>query len=77
MRIVGQSRRGSVLEAFLNVSVGYWVAFAAQVISFPLFGIHASVGDNLGIGAVFTVVSLVRSYCLRRAFNWWHTRMTL
>ena len=71
---IGQSRKGSIMEAYCNVVVGYWIAFATQVITFPLFGLHASLGDNLGIGLIFTVVSLVRSYCLRRFFNWWHTR---
>jgi len=36
---------------------------------FPMFGLQASLGDNLAIGAIFTVVSLVRSYALRRVFN--------
>jgi hypothetical protein len=37
---------------------------------FPLFGIRVSLADNLLIGVVFTVVSLARSYALRRVFNW-------
>ncbi len=71
---IGQTKRWSMVESLVNVAVGYWVAFAAQMVTFPLFGIHASLGDNLGIGLIFTAVSIVRSYCLRRAFNWWHTR---
>lgn len=64
-----QSRRMSAVEAVANVAVGYGVAIATQVAVFPLFGLQASLGDNLAIGAVFTVVSLVRSYLLRRVFN--------
>lgn len=71
---VGQSRRGSIVEAVVNVLVGYGVAVTAQVMVFPLFGINIPLGDNLAIGVVFTVVSLMRSYALRRAFNWWHVR---
>ncbi len=52
-----------------NVVVGYGVAVAAQMLVFPLFGLHASLGKNLGIGAVFTLVSLVRGYALRRLFE--------
>ena len=52
-----------------NVAVGYGIAVATQVAVFPLFGLHASLADNLAIGAVFTVVSLARSYVLRRVFN--------
>ena len=37
-----------------------------QLLMFPLFGIEASLGQNLAIGAVFAVVSLAWSYLLRR-----------
>ena len=64
-----QSRWMSLLEAITNISVGYGVAVLTQVLVFPLFGLSVSLGENLGIGAVFTVISLVRSFVLRRAFN--------
>lgn len=66
-----QTRTRSALEAIANVLIGYWVAVAAQVVIFPLFGFHASTGQHMAIGALFTVVSLVRSYALRRIFNRW------
>jgi hypothetical protein len=58
------------------VAIGYGVALAGQVVVFPMFGIHASIGDNLGIGACFTAISLARSYALRRWFNRWAYRTT-
>ena len=64
-----QSRWMSLLEAVTNIAVGYGVAVLTQVLVFPLFGLRVSLGENLGIGAVFTVVSLVRSFALRRIFN--------
>jgi hypothetical protein len=64
-----QSRLGSLTEACLNVIIGYIIAVGSQLLIFPLFGIHASLSDNLLIGGAFTIVSLVRSYLLRRAFN--------
>lgn len=64
-----QSRRMSLIEAVTNVVIGYGVAVLAQIAVFPLFGIHASLPDNLLIGLVFTAVSLARSYALRRVFN--------
>ena len=64
-----QSRRMSAVEAIANVLVGYGVAVLAQLAIFPLFGIAVSLGDNLAIGAAFTVVSLARSYAVRRLFN--------
>ena len=64
-----QSRWMSLMEAATNIAVGYGLAVLTQVLVFPLFGLRVSLGDNLGIGAVFTVVSLVRSFALRRIFN--------
>lgn len=70
----GQSRAHSAAEAVVNVAVGYIVAVGTQALIFPMFGIHIRLVDNLAIGAAFTVISLVRSYLLRRAFNLWHVR---
>lgn len=67
-----QSRKGSAIEAVANVAIGYGIAVATQRIVFPWFGIHVPVSTDLLIGAVFTVVSLVRSYVLRRVFNRLH-----
>ena len=64
-----QSRWMSLAESVTNIVVGYCLAVLTQVMVFPLFGLSVSLGENLGIGAVFTVVSLVRSFALRRAFN--------
>ena len=58
---MAQSRRGSMVEAIVNVLVGYLVAVGAQIAIFPLFGVHLPVSDNLTIGLLFTVVSLIRS----------------
>jgi hypothetical protein len=66
---MSQSRRMSLLEAVTKVTVGYVLAVATQVVVFPWFGLHASLGDNLGIGAVFTSISLLRGYALRRLFE--------
>ena len=59
----------SLLEAVANVVVGYGVAVATQMAVFPMLGLHASTSDQLIIGVIFTLVSLVRSYALRRLFE--------
>lgn len=64
-----QSRRMSMVEAIANVAVGYGIAVATQALVFPLFGLHASLSDNLLLGGVFTVISIIRSYTLRRLFE--------
>jgi len=66
---VRQSRRMSFLESLTNVAVGYGVAVTAQIAVFPLFGLEVSLSDNLVIGAIFTGISILRSYTLRRIFE--------
>ena len=64
-----QSRMMSLVEGSTNVLIGYGVAVATQAVVFPMFGLYASLDQNLAIGLIFTIVSLVRSYALRRVFN--------
>lgn len=66
---MSQSKFHSAIEACANVAVGYLVALASQLLVFPMFGIHIPFSSNLAIGAWFTIISLVRSYVLRRWFN--------
>ena len=66
-----QSRRRSLLEAIINVMVGYLFAVMTQLMVFPWFGLQVSLGDNLAIGAMFVMISLARSYALRRLFERW------
>ena len=64
-----QSRWMSLVEAVTNIVVGYGLAVLTQIIVFPLFGLHASLSENLLIGCVFVGVSLIRSCAIRRLFN--------
>lgn len=64
-----QTRLQSAIESAANVAIGYGVAIASQLAIFPLFGIHLQLADNLLIGVYFTIISLARSYAVRRWFN--------
>ena len=66
-----QSRRMSMVEAITNVVVGYALAVATQIVVFPWFGLHPNLGENLALGAIFTGISLIRGYILRRLFERW------
>lgn len=66
-----QSRTMSLVEAVANVVVGYGVAVVTQILIFPVFGLQTTLAQNLEMGAVFTIVSLGRSYALRRLFERW------
>ncbi len=64
-----QSRAMSLIESLANVAVGYGVAVVTQILIFPIFGLHTTLAQNLMMGAIFTVVSIGRSYALRRLFE--------
>ena len=66
---MSQTRSRSLAESLANVVVGYGVGVAAQIAVFPILGVRASVKDNLIFSGCMTIVSVVRSYLLRRAFN--------
>jgi hypothetical protein len=66
---VTQSRRLSLVEALASTAIGYVVAVATQFTVFPLFGLRVGIIENLGIGLIFTVVSVARSYLVRRFFE--------
>lgn len=64
-----QSRLMSLVEAVANVTAGYGFAVITQILIFPIFGLHTTLAQNLKMGAIFTVVSIARSYVLRRMFE--------
>ena len=64
-----QSKLESAIESVINILIGYSISIMAQLIIFPVFDMQLSFADNLQIGAFFTVVSLIRSYFIRRFFN--------
>lgn len=69
MATVTQTRLGSLIEAFMNVLIGFGINFCANLVILPLFGYTPSLMDNFQIGLLYTVVSIARSYAIRRWFN--------
>ena len=64
-----QSRWMSLVEAVTNIVVGYGLAVLTQIAVFPLFGLQVALRETFLLGLIFTLVSLIRSYTLRRIFN--------
>lgn len=64
-----QSKLNSFIESLTNILIGYIIALMSQLAIFPLFDISIPLSDNLLIGLYFTLISLVRSYIIRRYFN--------
>ena len=66
---MNQTKLGSLIEASINTAIGFVVALASQIVVFPMVGIHVPISTNLEVGAWFTVISVARSYIIRRWFN--------
>lgn len=67
---MSQTRKGSFIESCVNIAIGFSVNWTANMLVLPLFGFSTLTGEKaFGIGCIFTVISLVRSFCLRRFFN--------
>jgi len=66
---MSQTRLGSALETAANIVIGFSINWCANMLILPLFGfkIHAVAAFNMGL--IFTVISIVRGYALRRMFN--------
>lgn len=72
-----QSRLDSFIEACINVSIGFGISVLANFVIFPLVGVSASGGQILWIGAFMTLISVARSYIVRRLAQKYLTEMKL
>lgn len=67
---MAQTRLGSFTEAWANIAVGFAINWSANMVFLPMFGFSSiTAAKAFGIGVVFTAISLVRQYILRRYFN--------
>ena len=64
-----QTRLSSFVEAWINVLIGFGINMIANMVVLPLFGFPVSAGQAFSIGLIFTAISIVRSYVIRRWFN--------
>jgi len=67
---MSQTRLGSFVESWANIIVGFSINFVANMLILPAFGFTSlTLKSNFVIGLLYTVISLVRSFVLRRWFN--------
>ncbi len=67
-----QTRTQAFLEALVSTAIGFVVAFVTNLLVLPLFGMPQSLGATFWITVIFTIVSIVRQYCVRRMFDRYH-----
>lgn len=63
-----QSKRQSAIETVIGTFIGILTSMVTQAIVYPLYGFEVTFSQNVGITAIFTIVSLVRGYLVRRMF---------
>ena len=66
---MNQTRICSLIEACINVLIGFAINFCANMLILPLIGFHITASQNLFIGVLYTIISVARSYVIRRWFN--------
>ena len=69
-----QSRRHSMIEACAGTAIGFVVSVLASMIVYPAHGHRFTLAENISITLIFTVLSVVRGYLVRRALVWLHAR---
>lgn len=70
-----QTRRDSFLESVFNTLIGFCVNYFAGFLIIPLvFGFAVTAGENFKVTFIYTLLSILRGYGLRRFFNWYHGR---
>jgi hypothetical protein len=66
---MSQTRLGSSIETASNIAIGFAINFVCNLIILPMFGFDIHPGAAFTMGLVYTAISVVRSYMVRRWFN--------
>ena len=66
---MNQTRIGSLIEVMFNIAIGFAINWVANLWILPLYGFQITGGQAFSMGLIFTVISVVRSYIVRRWFN--------
>jgi hypothetical protein len=58
-----------MIEVSINICIGFWINYFANLLILPLFGLHVTLAENFLLGLAYTLVSVARSYVIRRWFD--------
>ena len=64
-----QSKKQSFIESLTSTMIGIIIGIVLNLTILPVFGYPVSLVDSLWISLIFTAISVVRSYAVRRIFN--------
>jgi hypothetical protein len=65
----GQSRSASIFETLTSTVAGFLLSVGVQRALFPAMGHEFGFAENMVVASVFTLVSILRGYAIRRTFN--------
>jgi len=65
-----QTIKRSWAESWTNILIGFSINSIANFMILPLFGFTSLTWQkNIYLGIIYTGISLLRSFCIRRMFN--------
>lgn len=70
-----QSKKMSLVEAVASTAIGFVVAWIVTIFLLPAFGFPATITQSFWITVVYTIVSVIRGYYVRRGFVWLHKQL--
>jgi len=65
----GANPRAAIIEAWVNLAIGFSINFVANMLLFPLVDAQISAGQNWWLGWIYTSISILRQYAIRRFFQ--------
>lgn len=71
---MSQTKWQSFVETCASTAIGFVISYMTSYCVLPVFGFHVSHGQNFAITCIFTVISLLRGWGVRRLFNHLHGR---
>lgn len=68
-----QSRKASLVEAVANTMIGLIIAYFMNILLYTAYHVQVAGGTVFAITMWMTLVSVIRSFVLRRLWNseWW------
>ena len=71
---MSQTKFQSGVETCASTAIGFFISYFASLTVLPLFGFPVTHGQNFWITVIFTAISLIRGFFVRRLFNFLHAR---
>lgn len=65
----GPNPRAAIVEAWTNILIGFSINFVANLLILPLIDAHITASQNFWMGWIYTSVSILRQYAIRRWFQ--------